>query len=54
MAGIASSWLLSPKDVAALSSVPAWALAFVAGYSIELVFSFMDRIVTAFSSKPVS
>jgi hypothetical protein len=54
MAGIASSWLLSPKDVAALSSVPAWALAFVAGYSIELVFSFMDRIVTAFSSKPVT
>ena len=41
-----------PGDVGLLSSAPAWVLAFVAGYSVELVFSFMDRIVTAFSTKP--
>jgi len=52
MAGIASGWLLKPGDVGLLSSAPAWVLAFVAGYSVELVFSFMDRIVTAFSTKP--
>jgi hypothetical protein len=51
LAGVASGWLLRPEDVTALSSLPAWALAFVAGYSIELVFSVMDRIVGAFTTR---
>lgn len=53
LAGFSSSWLLTPEMVAGvqLKAVPAWALAFVAGYGIELVFAFMDRIITAFTSK---
>ena len=50
LAGFASAWLLTPEVVggAQLKSLPAWALAFIAGYGIELVFSFMDKIVNAF------
>jgi hypothetical protein len=55
LAGIASSWLLAPETVSGqLKNVPAWVLAFVAGYSIELVFAFMDRFINAFSLKPAS
>ena len=52
LAGIASSWLLT-NDVFSgqLKNVPAWVLAFVAGYGIELVFAFLDRIITAFTKK---
>ena len=32
-------------------SLSPFALAFLAGYSIELVFSAMDRFLTAFTSK---
>ncbi|KAI5912160.1 hypothetical protein [Thauera sp. 2A1] len=53
MAGIASGWMLKPETIGLLSSAPAWTLAFIAGYSVELVFSFMDRIVSAFSNKPL-
>ncbi|MGO4814757.1 hypothetical protein AB4156_35170 [Cupriavidus sp. 2MCAB6] len=53
LAGFASVWLLTPEAVggAIFKTLPAWALAFVAGYGIELVFSFMDRIINAFASK---
>ena len=53
LAGFASSWLLTPEMVAGvqLKNVPAWALAFVAGYGIELVFAFMDRIIAAFTNR---
>jgi hypothetical protein len=53
LAGIASSWLLKPGDVggAQWANLPVWALAFVAGYSTELVFAFMDRILGAFLDK---
>jgi hypothetical protein len=53
LAGFSSSWLLTPEMVAGvqLKQVPAWALAFVAGYGIELVFAFMDRIIAAFTNK---
>lgn len=56
LAGFASSWLLTPEMVAGvqLKNVPAWALAFVAGYGIELVFAFMDRIIAAFTHRPAS
>jgi hypothetical protein len=51
LAGLASTWLLTPEAVggASLKSLPIWALAFVAGYGIELVFAFMDRIIAAFT-----
>lgn len=53
LAGFASTWLLTPETVGGvqLKNVPAWALAFIAGYGIELVFSFMDRIIGAFTTK---
>jgi hypothetical protein len=44
--------LLRSAGGEAFSNLPSWALAFVAGYAIELVFSAMDRIVAAFTSKP--
>lgn len=61
LAGVASTWLLTPDAVsnllpaqdATLSAqfrkLPVWGLAFVAGYGIELVFAFMDRIISAFT-----
>ena len=52
LAGIASGWLFTPEVVSAqLKNVPAWVLAFVAGYGIELVFAFLDRVIGAFSTK---
>ncbi|NDZ13598.1 hypothetical protein C7T35_28740 [Variovorax sp. WS11] len=65
LAGLASTWLLTPESVSSLLSaqeavvggttqakkLPIWALAFVAGYGIELVFAFMDRIIAAFTAK---
>jgi len=56
LAGLASGWLLQPESInlarSALSPyMAAWALAFVAGYSIELVFTLLDRLVSAFSSR---
>jgi len=37
-------------EIASFKALPVWALAFVAGYGIELVFAFMDRIIAAFTS----
>lgn len=51
LAGIAIGWLLKPEQIGLLASVPTWVMAFVAGYGIELVFAFMDRIVGAFTQK---
>lgn len=51
LAGVAAGWLLKPEQVGLLSSVPAWVLAFVAGYGIELLFSFLDRVVGSFSAQ---
>ena len=51
LAGLAASWLLKPEQLGLMSSVPAWTLAFVAGYAMELVFAFMDRVVAAFTNK---
>jgi hypothetical protein len=52
LAGIASGWLLPPETVSTqLKNTPAWVLAFVAGYGIELVFAFLDKIIGAFTSK---
>jgi len=51
LAGIAVGWVLKPEQIGLLSSVPAWVMAFVAGYGIELVFAFLDRIVSSFTSQ---
>ena len=56
LAGLASTWLLTPDVVggASFKTLPIWALAFVAGYGIELVFAFMDRIIAAFTNPPAA
>lgn len=63
LAGLASTWLLTPEAISTLlptqeaaagaqfKKIPIWGLAFVAGYGIELVFAFMDRIIAAFTTK---
>jgi hypothetical protein len=52
LADMASGWLLPPETVSTqLKNMPAWVLAFVAGYGIKLVFAFLDKIIGAFTSK---
>jgi hypothetical protein len=52
LAGLAIGWFLKPSGVEAATGiglVSPLALAFVAGYSVDLLFTAMDRIVAAFS-----
>lgn len=55
LAGIAVGFLVSPdavqgtQSILTASTLGPIALAFLAGYSVELVFAVMDRIVSAFS-----
>jgi hypothetical protein len=53
VAGLSIGWFLHPsdKDAGLLASLSPLALAFVGGYSVELLFAALDRIVSAFSSK---
>lgn len=64
LAGLAIGWFLRPKDGALgdvdlpatiadlpISSISAVALAFVAGYSVDLLFAALDRIVGAFGGR---
>jgi hypothetical protein len=46
MAGLIVGWFQTP-DVSKLTTTP-FALAFVAGFSIDIVFSLLERIVAAF------
>ncbi len=51
LAGLALGWVLgSPLD-GSFRQITPWALAFVAGYSVELLFSAMDRMINAFSGE---
>jgi hypothetical protein len=52
LSGLAAGWLLQPSTAGVAASLSPFALAFVAGYSAELVFAAMDRIVAAFTSPP--
>ncbi|MDD9943628.1 MAG: hypothetical protein OXU20_21480, partial [Myxococcales bacterium] len=51
LSGIAVGWFLRPDDVGAeiVSSISPLALAFVAGYSVELLFTAMDTVIAAFT-----
>lgn len=53
VAGLSIGWFLHPtdKDAGLLASLSPLALAFIGGYSVELLFAVLDRIVNAFSSK---
>lgn len=52
LSGLAAGWLLQPATGSVSASLSPFALAFVAGYSADLVFAAMDRIVAAFSAPP--
>jgi hypothetical protein len=55
VSGLAIGWFFrSDKGdtVATVGSISGLSLAFVAGYSVDLLFTAMDRIVAAFSSAP--
>jgi hypothetical protein len=53
LAGLAIGWFLKPEDVSGFKSLSPFALAFVAGYSVDLLFTFLDKIVNAFSTPQV-
>jgi hypothetical protein len=46
--GVASLVLLTPSKTDALSNLPQIGIALIAGYSVDLVLNFMDRITGAF------
>jgi hypothetical protein len=50
LAGLAIGWFLKPQDVSGFNAISPFALAFVAGYSVDLLFTFLDKIVNAFSA----
>lgn len=57
LAGLAIGWFVAPANKAGgnvLQALSPLALAFLAGYSVELLFSAMDRLLEAFSTKAPS
>lgn len=53
LSGLAIGWFFKPSETngAEISSLPPFALAFIAGYSVDLLFTLMDKLLTAFSSQ---
>jgi hypothetical protein len=52
LSGISVGLILTPETLpTTLSAITPLALAFLAGYSVELLFSAMDRLISAFSSE---
>lgn len=57
LAGFAITWFFSNSDstkVLSLKTLSPMALSFLAGYSVELLFSAMDNIISAFTRKKSS
>ena len=52
LSGFAIAWFVNDQTAPTLrSSITPLALAFLAGYSVELVFALMDNLVNAFSRR---
>lgn len=52
LAGIAVGWLMGSETLpTGLVSIQPLALAFIAGYSVELVFTAMDNVIAAFAGE---
>ncbi len=52
LAGIAVGWFFGPEQLPSeLSALQPLALAFLAGYSVELLFTGMDNLIDAFTKK---
>ena len=52
LSGVALQWLVARPDGTMLGGITPAALAFVGGYSIEMVFSIMDRLVQSVARPP--
>lgn len=53
LGGMIVAWFVTPDTAEGLfKTLSPLAVAFLAGYSIELVFTAMDRIINAFTNKP--
>jgi hypothetical protein len=50
LAGLAIGWFLKTQNVSGFNAISPFALPFVAGYSVDLLFTFLDKIVNAFSA----
>ena len=51
LAGVAIAWFINPQTNSVMGgSLSPLALAFLAGYSVEVLFTAMDRFISAFSS----
>jgi len=52
LAGLIIIWFLPVTEAdPGLKSLTPFALAFLAGYSIDLLFALMDKLIAAFSGK---
>lgn len=52
LAGLSIAWFFNPESLTTTAGhITPFALAFVAGYSVELLFSAMDAIISAFTRK---
>jgi len=52
LAGFAIAWFVTPENTPGIvASLSPFALAFVAGYSVELFFGAMDKVISAFLGK---
>jgi hypothetical protein len=50
LGGMVSAWFINPEVAGGLvKTLSPFAIAFLAGYSIELLFAMMDKIISAFS-----
>lgn len=43
-------WFLMPENISALQSLSPWAISFLTGYNIELLFSVMDNVIETLSA----
>ena len=51
LAGLCIGWFFKPGQASpVIGNLTPFALAFVAGYSVDVLFSAMDKIVDAFGS----
>jgi hypothetical protein len=54
LAGLSIAWFIQPTgdaaELKAFATLSPFAIAFLAGYGVELLFSAMDRLIGAFTS----
>lgn len=50
VSGLAIAWFVNPDTAPSIAkSIAPFALAFLGGYSVEIIFSAMDNLINAFS-----